>query len=64
MLKRRLIFGATAATALLGGFYIGWKKWQPGSAESGASSTLFSLTLPDAQGRPQRLDQWPAGENI
>lgn len=58
MLKRRLIFGATAATALLGGFYIGWKKWQPGSAELGASSTLFSLTLPDAQGRPQRLDQW------
>ncbi|MFO0387823.1 MAG: TlpA disulfide reductase family protein [bacterium] len=58
MLKRRLIFGATAAMALLGGAYVGWKKWQPNSAQSDATATLFSLTLPDAQGQAQRLDQW------
>jgi thiol-disulfide isomerase/thioredoxin len=58
MLKRRLLFIALGAAALASGVYVGKKKWRPGSAASSATAALFAMTLPDAQGRPQRLDQW------
>jgi peroxiredoxin len=58
MLKRRLFIGSIGAVALAGGFYAGTAKWHPNRADSSAADTLFALVLPDAQGKPQRLDQW------
>jgi thiol-disulfide isomerase/thioredoxin len=58
MLRRHLLFGAIGATALAGGFYAGQKKWQPNRPDSEAVELLFALTLADAQGQPQQLNQW------
>ena len=58
MLKRHLLLGTIGAVALACGFYAGTAKWRPDRAENSAAATLFALVLPDAQGKPQRLDQW------
>ncbi|MCS6944524.1 MAG: TlpA disulfide reductase family protein [Sutterellaceae bacterium] len=61
MTRRARVWLATFAIAVLAaGAGAGLALWrlQSEAAASQASATLFGLTLPDADGRPQTLAQW------
>ena len=54
-LRDGLLIAAVAVVAAAAGF--AWNVWRT-SAESGAAGALAAVTLPDLDGRPQRLEQW------
>lgn len=52
------IFGAVALICIALGVFIGHEQTSPEQADTGAVATLFSQSMPDAQGKPQDLSQW------
>jgi thiol-disulfide isomerase/thioredoxin len=53
---RWIWLGAAGLLALMGGAYVARGVWSPVPVADAAA--LFNVSLPDSEGREQRLDQW------